>query len=455
MVGMAFENIAQELLVYDPPKEIVYTMHNDDYTVKVRIPGGEWRDLYEYKVMVDMDRVQEASVVHFDFSGTVEVMVKKNDGIVNEVKVRPSSSRVVPVVHGNTILFTINRPLKLSLEINGDRMHNLHVFARKLDNTVIDTSDPSVMYFGPGVHDPKEMGAYKIPSGKTVYLHGSAIVKAKLLIDSAANVKILGSGIVLQTQRGIEITNSRNVLIDGIIFINPDHYTIFGGASNELTIRNIMSFSCKGWSDGIDLMSCSEVLIDNVFMRNSDDCIAIYAHRWKYFGNARNYKISNSILWADVAHPTNIGIHGNANHAGDTIENISFSSLDILEHDEDDRNYQGCMAITCSDNNLVRNITYENIRIDNIQEGQLLNFSVVYNEKYSAAPGRGIQNVQLTNISYTGDPVNPSVIRGYDEKRKVQGVTIRNLWINNKLVRDPKQANVHVGEFCDPLIIRD
>ena len=36
--------------------------HNDDYTVRVRIPGGEWEDLFEYNVQVDMDAVQNASV---------------------------------------------------------------------------------------------------------------------------------------------------------------------------------------------------------------------------------------------------------------------------------------------------------------------------------------------------------------------------------------------------------
>ena len=30
--------------------------HNDDYTVRVRIPGGEWKDLFEYNVQVDMDK---------------------------------------------------------------------------------------------------------------------------------------------------------------------------------------------------------------------------------------------------------------------------------------------------------------------------------------------------------------------------------------------------------------
>ncbi|WP_198175137.1 hypothetical protein [Spirosoma telluris] len=50
------------------------------------------------------------------------------------------------------------------------------------------------------------------------------------------------------------------MLVDGIIVKNPQHYTVYGGQSKGITIRNLKSFSCKGWSDGIDLMSCSDVL---------------------------------------------------------------------------------------------------------------------------------------------------------------------------------------------------
>ena len=60
-------------------------------------------------------------------------------------------------------------------------------------------------------------------------------------------------------------------MIDGITVVNPDHYTVFGGGAEGVTIKNLKSFSCKGWSDGIDMMCCHDVLIDNVFMRNSDD----------------------------------------------------------------------------------------------------------------------------------------------------------------------------------------
>ena len=54
--------------------------HNDDYTVRVRMPGGEWQDVFEYKVQVDLDKPQDASMVQFDMGSPVEVMVKKNNG---------------------------------------------------------------------------------------------------------------------------------------------------------------------------------------------------------------------------------------------------------------------------------------------------------------------------------------------------------------------------------------
>lgn len=49
---------AQKLEIYPVPNELVYARHNDDYTVQVRQKGGEWQDLYEYKVQVDLEEGQ-------------------------------------------------------------------------------------------------------------------------------------------------------------------------------------------------------------------------------------------------------------------------------------------------------------------------------------------------------------------------------------------------------------
>ena len=365
---------AQELVTYEVPREMFYSAHNDDFTVKVRTLGGEWKNLYEYKVHVDMDKVQEASMVQFDMKGSVEVMVKKNNGTIREVDIRPLNNEVKYTQIRDAIFFTLERPQYLSVEFNGDRLHNLHLFANPMETETYTESRKGVMYFGPGVHKPKDLpnNQIRIPSNTIVYLAPGAVVKAKLLVDKAENVRIIGRGILDHPMRGIEVTDSKNVLIEGVTVVNPDHYTVFGGGTNGLTIRNLKAFSCKGWSDGIDLMCCRDVLIDNVFLRNSDDCIAIYNHRWNWRGGSSNIIVQNSVLWADVAHPINMGGHGDSDSlTGEVLEDVTVRNVDILEHDEDDSLYQGSMNIDCGDKNIVRNVLFEDIRVESIQDGRL------------------------------------------------------------------------------------
>ncbi|GAB3586557.1 glycoside hydrolase family protein [Hymenobacter daeguensis] len=442
---------AGSLIIHPVPNGVLYTQHNDDYTVRVRPPGGDWQDLFEYNVQVDLDKVRDASMVTFDMGGPMEVAVRKNNGSAQQVRIRPLSYGIKPRLEGNTVYFTLPQPRKVSVEFNGDKLQNLHVFANALETDKPDPKDPHVMYFGPGIHTPPDQpgSVIHVPSNTTVYLAGGAVLRAKLLVDHAENVRIIGRGIIDQAERGVEVTFSKNVTIDGIIVRNPQHYTVYGGESRGLTIRNLKSFSAKPWSDGIDLMSCSDVLVDDVFLRTSDDCIALYGHRWNFYGNARNITVQNATLWADVAHPTNIGLHGDTSIVGDTIERITFRNIDILEHDEDDPNYQGCLAITCGDQNLVRDVRYENIRIEDFEEGQLLNLRAVYNAKYNTGPGRHVENILFKNISYTGSGANPSVLQGLSATGQVRNVRFENLRLNGRPVTNAAAGNIRAGEFTE------
>lgn len=442
---------AQELVTYEVPREMFYSAHNDDFTVKVRTLGGEWKNLYEYKVHVDMDKVQEASMVQFDMKGSVEVMVKKNNGTIREVDIRPLNNEVKYTQIRDAIFFTLERPQYLSVEFNGDRLHNLHLFANPMETETYTESRKGVMYFGPGVHKPKDLpnNQIRIPSNTIVYLAPGAVVKAKLLVDKAENVRIIGRGILDHPMRGIEVTDSKNVLIEGVTVVNPDHYTVFGGGTKGLTIRNLKAFSCKGWSDGIDLMCCRDVLIDNVFLRNSDDCIAIYNHRWNWRGGSSNIIVQNSVLWADVAHPINMGGHGDSDSlTGEVLEDVTVRNVDILEHDEDDSLYQGSMNIDCGDKNIVRNVLFEDIRVESIQDGRLFCLKVLYNPKYNKAPGNLIEGITFRNITYDGVGENPSIIKGIDENHSVRNVTFENVVINGKRMKN-------VDEFITNEFVKD
>ena len=449
--------VQAQIITYPVPRQLYYARHNDDYTVKVRQTGEkEWIDLYEYNVKVDADTRSDASMVQFDFTGEIEVLIQKNNGEVRQVNIRPLSKGIRPTVDGNCVLFTLDKPQKLSVEFNGDRLHNLHLFANAIRTDIPDKNAPGVMYFEAGYHEPTDSIAkiFPIPSNTTVYLEGGAVLKGPLVCDHVENVKILGTGMLHETSNGITINYSKNVLVDGITVVNPRYNTTTVGQSENITIKNVKSFSYQGWGDGLDFFCCKHVLVEDVFMRNSDDCIAIYGHRWDFYGNTDDITIRNSTLWADIAHPINIGTHGDTSTEGEILENMLFTNIDILEHDEDDRDYQGCMAINVGDHNLARNIIFDNIRVEHIQEGQLFHLRVMYNEKYNTGPGRGIHNVTFRNISFTGKYVNPSLIEGYSDKYIVDNISFENIWFNGKRISLQKDLNLNLKGYVGKIHLR-
>jgi alpha-L-fucosidase len=452
------------VVVYPAPQGMA---HNDDFSVKVRTPGGQWQELFEYSVQVDLPKSQYSSMVYFDFSGQVEFSVTNNRGPIKSARIRPLSYDIHPEVKAGAISFMLTEPRNLSLEIDGDIFHNLQIFARPIQSKRPSNDDPNVIYFGPGVHElPK--GSLQITSGKTVFIDGGAIVQGQLRCKNAENVQILGWGILANAPDrantgGIKIEDSKNVLIDGII-ISPPGGAVLIAQSENVQIANIKSISARKWGDGIDVFCSRNVLIEGVFMRNSDDCIAVYGHRWNYYGDVKNITVRNSTLWADVAHPILVGTHGDSQNP-DTLDGLQFNNLDILEHREAQIDYQGCMSLNAGDSNLIRNVRFENIRVEDFQEGQLVNLRVMFNKMYNTSPGRGIENVLFKDITYNGTHANLSVIAGYDDTRNIKNVVFENLKINGRVISDnmPGKPGYYktgdmcrffVGEHVDGLVFR-
>jgi hypothetical protein len=425
----------RKLVVYSVPQDLPSSHRNDDFIVSVRLPGQDWQPLPTYLVKVDEVRetkhhVENASMSYFDFSSEVEVAVTYNKETVETARIRPLSYNIVPKIEGNTLTFRLNKPCNLSVEVNGDIFHNLHLFANPTDTFVPDKKDADLIYLAPGIHKP-ERGQLKIPSGKTVYIAGGAVLSGQIVIDGVRDVKVLGRGMIDQTvKEGIRISNSRNILVEGVILTQ-----IPTGGSDSVTIRNVKSISYYGWGDGMNVFASNNVLFDGVFCRNSDDCTTVYGTRKGFVGGCKNITMKNSTLWTDVAHPIFIGIHGNSEKP-EILENLNYINIDILDHEEKQIDYQGCMAINAGDNNLVRNVRFENIHIEDFRRGQLVNLRIFFNPKYCTAPGRGIENVLFKDITYKGDHSEISIIAGYNEERKIKNIRFENLRINGQLISD-------------------
>lgn len=424
---------------------------NNDFTVKVRPEGkSKWVLVPTYLVKVDEVRetkhhVEHASMATFDFSEKVEIAVTYNKGEIDSARVRPLSYDIPFTIEGNTLQFSLKKPANLSVEVNGDIFHNLHLFANPLDTFKVDKKNPDLIYFGPGIHHV-EGGEFRIPSGKTVYVAGGAVMMGRMLIENVHDVKLLGRGIIdPSVKMGIRIANSRNVYVEGLMATQ-----CATGGSDSVTIRNVKVISYFGWGDGMNVFSSRNVLFDRVFCRTSDDCTTVYGTRLGFEGPSSNITMQNSTLWADVAHPIFIGIHGNVDKP-EILENLNYVNIDILDHKEKQLNYQGCLAINAGDENLIRNVRFEDIRIENFRQGQLVNLRIFFNEKYCKAPGRGIENVVFKNVSYTGNRAEISVIEGYDAQRKVRNIRFENLRINGQIISDDmpgKPKWYHTGDMA-------
>lgn len=435
-----------------PEKDAPY--RSSDYEVSVRTENSnEWKLVEVLRCDVDTRRVQHAAYAEFDMASPVVVRIKdRRDSRIQDVDIRPHSKGLkAQMVNDSIVELKLTKPEYLSIEFNGDRMHNMHLFANSMLTEHHTADEPKaicwetinsqdvfvqgarLIYFGPGVHRPKDLPSeeIKIPSNCTVYLAPGSVVKARLIVDRAENVRIVGRGILDHPLRGVEITYSKNVLVDGITVLNPAHYTVYGGESENIVIRNLKSFSARSWTDGIDLMCCSNVKVEDCFLRTSDDCIALYNHRWWFWGGSENIDISRCSFWPDVAHPVNIGVHGDDRaDKGEVLRNVRVHDCDILYGRE-----EGLLAVQCGDKNEIYDIAFDSIRIEGVQKGRIFDLIMVFGAKYNRAPGHVIENISFDNIIVDPDTpdscLRPSRVVDYGDYH-VSTYNIGDIRIHNR-----------------------
>ena len=481
-----------QLIIYpDPPTS---TLSNNKYTVRVKQGiNNNWQDLFEYKTYVnsgvDKDDYSASSFVHFDFSGNVEIEVTYNSSKpIKSVKIRPESKNIDYNQNGNKITFTLTEPQNLSIEINGDRHKNIHIFANPIEATP-PSSATTVTHMNANLQTRPNINWedslwYKPSNNETIYIGGGEVFNGSIWLDEVDNVTIMGRGVVDMTSyekqyvypliddydylRGIDINNSTNVTIDGIVINDPQQMLMRIYESNTLTINNVKGFSRARWGDGIHMVATNNVDIENCFLRTSDDAIAIYPARIRYWdsnnptvptiydGNARNITVKNTSLYADVAHAIEIGWHGLRNTSLPSravVENIHFENIDILEHDGGIEKYYGAISINCADNNYCQFISFKNINVENFTNGSLFNIKV---EPASGVETDGyrIQNIKFDNLVYnhsdsTNHSEKRSKISGLDRCRYIHGVSFKNLIINNNIItHESEYLKLDINEFA-------
>ena len=378
-----------------------------------------------WKAMDDVahsgDYFEKGAFAYFDVNGSVTVTVTCPD-VIHSAKVLPTSYGIVPKVADKSLTFVLDVPQNLTVEVNGDWVHSLHLFASPFETDV-----PNVVYFGVGIHEIKE--GIKITDGKTLYVAGGAILRGTGPAGGAV-VSLLGSHVTLRGRGIIDgtlcPTHSRNLLrvqgsdirIEGVILRDSSTWNVPIRKSDRVLVKNLKVLGNRANSDGIDVCNSRDVTVDGCFVRTLDDLIVVKSDKGQ--GEVHHVVVKNCVLWNQLAHALSIGAELREN-----VDDVLFTNCDIIH----DTSREWSLRVFHSDAATISNVRFENIRIE---ESHKLISLWINKAIWSKDADRGhIRDVEFKNITAIGEPLRIE-LRGFDPDHAVENVTFENVVLNGK-----------------------
>jgi len=423
-----------------------------------------------------------------------------------DVKIRPRSLGIEPVVRDGVITFTLEKPAYFTVEPYG-RHRALHVFADPVAQYDVDVHGENVLYFGAGEHD---VGLIELTSNQTLFLDEGAVVYACVHAIDAENIAILGRGILdnsknketilyeanaednheavnnAKRRHTVELEYCQNVNIDGITIRDSLVYNVRPVGCENMRICQVKVIGCWRFnSDGIDMHNCVNTYISNCFLRTFDDSLCVKGFDCYYDGDVeqavrtamyrngkaydvfKNIVVENCVIWNDWGKSLEIGAETKA----EEIYAVTFQSCDIIHVTG---TVLDCMNVDYAD---VHDVVFRNINIecdevipqpriqrsdsDTYAEGdpaympQTMKVEVVYHHEYSkgSEQKRGKnRHIRFENINVWGDKPPRFGCAGYDEAHMTENGRVLNLMHNGVPMEEMQEENWCVGPYCRDIV---
>ena len=111
--------------------------------------------------------------------------------------------------------------------------------------------------------------------------------------------------------------------------------------------------------------------------------------------------------------------------------------------------YRGVLGVCADGAAEIADITFAHIRVGDIRDNALFNFSVQYDWSYTLEPGRSVRNITVSDLEYNGEGYELSTIQGYEAGRTVSGVHFENVRINGQHLTGEWEDMLEIGKFAD------
>ena len=455
-----------------------------------------------------LEQTEEAAFVSLASNEPMDIEVSSTIGEdFSHAVIRPIDLGVKPVIQNGTARFSIPGSTYFTFEPSG-RHNALHFFIDPPADYGVTPDAPSVLYYGPGVH---EAGLIELKSGQTLFIDAGAVVFACVHAIDAENIRIMGRGILDNShnrevihfeaneennnaavnnafrRHTVELEYCTNIVIDGITIRDSLVYNIRPIGCRNLRISHVKILGCWRYnSDGIDMHNCENVLIERCFLRTFDDAICVKGfdcyhrgdgeaavqaamhHRGGDYTNFRHVLVRECVIWNDWGKSLEIGAETRA----EEICNILFEKCSIIHVCGP---VLDCLNV---DYAYVHDIIWKDIDIEFdevipppiIQKSDRDTYSfkmsdyqppvcsafVISHPEYSAGGNlRGVnENLTFKNIRLFSNKKPIFRFRGYDAEHAVRDVVIRNFLLNGRhLCSDDYELNAEA--FCEGIKVEN
>ena len=314
----------------------------------------------------------------------------------------------------------------------------------------VDAENVSIT--GPGTIDGNNKVFFDFDKAKKIDANSTRFTRQKenyRKVDSG-----IGDGPVVPKDRPHQMvifSNCRHVQLRNISLLNSPFWTLHFADCDDVSVDGIRLWSgiLVPNADGIEVTSCSTVVIANSDIRSGDDAIAIvgYDHHFEIPGFSGIKHISENIIITNC----NLQSYSSGIRIGfldqNTVRNIHVSHVNIT-------NSSRGIGIFLRDEGSLENITFSDMYIETKLHtgdwwgnGEPIHISAVRgkdNVKLGA-----IKNVEFNNITCKGE--NGILLYGSDESA-IQDVRFNHVsmeFVNSKL-NDVAGGNIDLRGCSDP-----
>jgi hypothetical protein len=254
----------------------------------------------------------------------------------------------------------------------------------------------------------------------------------------------------------IDLNHSKNVTVEGIMLVNSNCWNFNSYSSSHVTVDNVKIISGRQNGDGFTFQSCTDHVVTNCFARTWDDSLVIK----NYSGSSKGITFKNVQIWTDLAQSMEIGYETDKGYTLDPeISDVLFEDITVLYNF-----HKPVISIHNSDDAFIHDIVYRNILVenammqgDNGRNNELIEMNLnksgwtTVKDEYGTVDSVLIDG--LTVVNTADGRVPASRISGIDETHRISNVTLKNVTILGKAVKDLKGLNLSVNEFCEGITV--